>query len=105
MAWRIEYLQSARKSVQKIDPQDRQRIRDYLEQRVATLEDPRQVGRSLKGRLSELWRYRVGEYRILCELRDEACVVLVVVTSRPLSGFPTRPIVGETNEGADYRCG
>jgi mRNA interferase RelE/StbE len=64
--------------VRKIDPAARQRIREYLEQRVANLSDPRQLGNPLKGELASLWRYRVGDYRLICELRDEVLVVLVV---------------------------
>jgi mRNA interferase RelE/StbE len=64
--------------VRKIDPAARQRIREYLEQRVANLSDPRQLGKPLKGELASLWRYRVGDYRLIYELRDEVLVVLVV---------------------------
>ena len=78
MTWRIEYARSTQKDVQKLDRKARQRIRQYLEERVAQLDDPRHLGKPLKGRLSELWRYRVGDYRVICELRDEALVVLVV---------------------------
>ena len=78
MAWTIRYLKSARKEAQKIDPQDRERIRDYMEQRVAGLEDPRQLGEPLKGQLASLWRYRVGDYRLICELRDQELLILVV---------------------------
>jgi mRNA interferase RelE/StbE len=66
------------RQVRKIDPAARQRIREYLEQRVANLGDPRQIGKPLKGELASLWRYRVGDYRLICELRDEALVVLVI---------------------------
>ncbi|WP_018866621.1 MULTISPECIES: type II toxin-antitoxin system RelE/ParE family toxin [unclassified Thioalkalivibrio] len=78
MAWRIEYAHSTRKAVQKLDRKARQRIRQYLEERVAHLDDPRELGKPLKGRLTQLWRYRVGDYRVICELRDESLVVLVV---------------------------
>lgn len=78
MAWTIRYLKSARKEARKIDPQDRERIRDYMEQRVAGLEDPRQLGEPLKGQLASLWRYRVGDYRVICELRDQELVILVI---------------------------
>ena len=54
------------------------RIRDYLRQRIETLDHPRQLGKALKGQLAELWRYRVGDYRLVCELRDEVLVVLVI---------------------------
>lgn len=77
MVWKIEYLQSAQKEARKIDPQARKRIKKYLEHVVA-LEDPRQVGKALKGGLSNLWRYRIGDYRVICELRDDVLIVLVV---------------------------
>ncbi|WP_018954732.1 type II toxin-antitoxin system RelE family toxin [Thioalkalivibrio sulfidiphilus] len=78
MAWTIEYAQSARKSVKGLDPQTRRRIRNYLEQRVAALQDPRGLGAPLKGEFSELWRYRIGDYRVICELKDEMLIVLVL---------------------------
>ncbi|ERS91125.1 MULTISPECIES: type II toxin-antitoxin system RelE family toxin [unclassified Halomonas] len=78
MSWRIEYLASAAKGFRKIDPQQRQRIRAFLEQRVVALEDPRQLGKPLKGELTELWRYRVGDYRVICQIQDDRLVVLVV---------------------------
>lgn len=78
MAWTIEYLKSVQKTVKKIDPQTRQRIREYLEERVASLDDPRQLGKQLKGQFSEFWRYRVGDHRVICEIQDENLVILVV---------------------------
>lgn len=78
MTWRIEYAQSVQKSVKKLDPRVRQRIREYLEHRVAQLDNPRQLGKPLKGEHTELWRYRVGDYRIICDIRDATLVVLVV---------------------------
>jgi len=78
VAWTIRYLKSARKEAQKIDPQARERIREYMEQRVAGLDDPKQLGEPLKGQWASLWRYRVGDYRVICELRDQELVILVV---------------------------
>jgi len=78
VSWRIEYLASAAKGFRKIDPQQRQRIRAFLEQRVVALEHPRQLGKPLKGELTELWRYRVGDYRVICQIQDGRLVVLVV---------------------------
>jgi mRNA interferase RelE/StbE len=49
-----------------------------MEQRVAGLDDPRQLGEPLKGQWASLWRYRVGDYRVVCELRDQELVILVV---------------------------
>lgn len=78
MTWRIELTDEARKQLKKIGHAEAKRIRDYLRQRIETLDDPRQLGKALKGELSELWRYRVGDYRLICELRDEVLVVLVI---------------------------
>lgn len=78
MTWTIRYLKSARKDFEKIPPQHRQRIRKYLESRIAGHHDPRKLGKPLTGRLSNYWRYRIGPYRVICEFRDEVLVVVVV---------------------------
>ena len=79
MAWTIEYARSARKFVEKLNPETRKRIRSFLEERLATLHDPRQIGDALQGaRLGNYWRYRVGDYRIICDLQDTRQVVLVI---------------------------
>ncbi len=59
-----------------MDKQSARRIVDFMGLRIAALDDPRQLGKSLKGELGEFWRYRVGDYRILCEIRDDELVIL-----------------------------
>jgi mRNA interferase RelE/StbE len=77
--WRISYLAAAQKDVRKLDPQVQLRLREFLERRIASLEDPRSVGEALKGsRLGEFWKYRVGDYRIICAIEDGELVILVV---------------------------
>jgi len=79
MAWRIEYDLAVRKTVEKLDRQARDRIRDFLHNRIAKLDDPRQNGKALKGSaLGNFWRYRVGDYRIICDIQDKRLVVLVI---------------------------
>lgn len=81
--WTIEYTETARRHLSKLDKTAARRIVDYMDRRVAVLEDPRSVGKALRGVLGDLWRYRVGEYRIICELRDQQlCVFVVRVGSR-----------------------
>ena len=63
MAWKIEYAESVQKDIRKIDAQQRKRIREFLENKVANLEDPRMLGKALTGSFSGLWRYRIGGYR------------------------------------------
>ena len=58
---------------------DAKRITDFLRTRVATLDDPRSLGEALKGsRLGDFWKYRVGDYRIICDIQDGKLIVLVV---------------------------
>ncbi len=78
MAWTIEYTETARKRLRKFDKQVARQIVDYLDERVAPLRDPSGTGNALVGTLGGLWRYRVGDYRAICELRDGALVVLVL---------------------------
>lgn len=54
-----------------------QRIANYLERRIATLGNPRQVGKALQGR-PRRWIYRVGDYRVICDIQDDRLVALVV---------------------------
>jgi mRNA interferase RelE/StbE len=79
VAWTIEYTESAKKTVRKLEAQDRRRIRTFLEERLAGLADPRSIGDALKGsRLGNLWKYRVGDYRIIADIEDGALKILVV---------------------------
>ena len=78
MTWVIQYLSSVKKDTEKLDPQVKRRIRDFLENRIANLEDPRSIGESLKGKFSEFWKYRVGDYRIICEIKDSELIILTV---------------------------
>ncbi len=78
MAWTIEYTESAKTQLRKLDRQAARRILDYMDERVAVLDEPRTLGKGLRGPLGGLWRYRVGDYRIICDLQDGALRVLVV---------------------------
>ena len=78
MAWNVDFNETAKHQLTKLDRQWQSAILDYLEDRIATLDDPRSRGKPLVGDKKGLWRYRVGDYRILCELRDHELVVLVV---------------------------
>ena len=78
MGWTIEYAESARKPLRKLDHETRARIRAFLEDRLAGMEAPRSVGKALKGPLATLWRYRGGDWRIICRIEDRRLVVLVL---------------------------
>ena len=75
--WRLEYDPDAVRWLRKADPQATRRIRDALTAVVAA-GDPRSRGKALTGPLAGLWRYRVGDYRIICDIQDTRLVVLVL---------------------------
>ena len=78
MAWSIEYDPEALKDLRKLDRAIQREILDYMDTRVATAQDPRHFGRPLRASKFGLWRYRVRDYRIICELQEKRLVVLVV---------------------------
>lgn len=79
MAYRVEFAESAARELKKLDPQHRTRILKFLRDRVAKLDNPRAIGKALKGsQLGEFWRYRVGGFRVICRIEDERVLVLVL---------------------------
>ncbi len=75
MNWTIEYTRTAETQLRKLDPR---RILDYLDDKIAPLENPRSRGKVLVGPLGELWRYRIGDYRVICQIQDNVMRILVV---------------------------
>ena len=83
MTWTIEYTSTARTQLRRLGKQMARRIVDYMDERVARLEDPRSMGKALTGPLGRLWRYRVGDCRVICDIQDGAlCILVVRVGSR-----------------------
>lgn len=78
MAWTIDYTDTAQKQLQKMDKQTARRLLDYMDERIALLQDPRSTGKPLTGPRGGFWRYRVGDYRLICHIKDEVMCVLVV---------------------------
>jgi len=78
LAWQIEFTGAASKQLAKLDRTEARRILRFLRERIETADDPRRLGKALKDQASSLWRYRVGNYRLICELKDDVMVVLVV---------------------------
>jgi mRNA interferase RelE/StbE len=76
--WTIEYDPEAVKDLQKLDRTIQREILDYMDGRIATAESPRKFGKPLRGSKFGLWRYRVRDYRIICQLQDRRLAVLVV---------------------------
>jgi mRNA interferase RelE/StbE len=78
MAWKIEFQKDAEKELSKIDQQQAKRILQYLHERIATEKDPRRFGDGLKSNLAGLWKYRIGDYRVICDIQESVVKVIVV---------------------------
>ena len=78
MAWTVEISNIAERQLRKLDRPVQKRILDWLDDRIEGCKNPRHFGEPLKGDRAGLWRYRVGDYRILCDIQDQKVVVLVL---------------------------
>lgn len=78
MAWRVEVLPAAARELRKLDRKVAQRIGAYLQDVVTSCSHPRERGKALSANRAGLWRYRVGDYRVICDMEDERLLVLVV---------------------------
>ncbi len=79
MAWKIEYSETSIKQLKKLDRKTALRIADFIDKRIAKLENPRLSGKALSGKeLGDYWRYRVGDYRIICEIIDSEIKILIL---------------------------
>ena len=78
MAWTVEVSGFAEKQLRKLDKPIQRRLIDWLEDRIDGCKNPRHFGESLRGEMAGLWRYRVGDYRVMCEIQDQQLVVLAL---------------------------
>ena len=81
MTWAVEFDDGAAKELRKLDRQAQSDILRYFRERIATDEDPRRFGKPLSGELTGLWRYRIRDYRIICNIEVDKLTVLVVRAS------------------------
>lgn len=79
MAFDVEFDPAALKELKKLDRPIQQRLVGFLRQRVARLDNPREIGEALSGAtLGNYWKYRVGDWRIVCDIQDKRIVVRVL---------------------------
>ncbi len=76
--WSVEFSADAARDLRRLDPQVTREILAYLRSRIASDADPRRFGKGLRGEMQGLWRYRVGNYRLICLIEDEKLTVLVL---------------------------
>jgi mRNA interferase RelE/StbE len=78
LTWRIEITRTAEKQIAKLDRVTQKSIQRFLRERLVPAEDPRQWGKPLHGEKRGLWRYRVGDYRLICDIQDEKITVMIL---------------------------
>ena len=78
MAWTVEVSDFAEKQLRKLDRPVQKRLIDWLDDRIEGCKNPRHFGEPLRGDLAGLWRYRVGDFRIICEIQEQRMVVLAL---------------------------
>ena len=78
MGYRVLYRAKARKELEKIDPSARRKLKEWIHNNLEGCENPRSQGRPMKGNHEGEWRYRVGAYRILVEIRDKEVIIMVI---------------------------
>jgi mRNA interferase RelE/StbE len=76
--WKVKLDTHAVKQLKKLNKQVQQRIVKFLQKRVSSSENPRLFGKPLTGHLSNFWRYRVGDHRLICKIKDKEITVLVI---------------------------
>jgi mRNA interferase RelE/StbE len=78
LAWRIEITRTATRQITKLDRRAQKAVQRFLRKRLSIADNPRQWGRALQGEKRGLWRYRVGDYRLISDIQDERVIILVL---------------------------
>lgn len=74
----LYYTKEAKKALKKLDKPILVMVKAWLEKNLTNTDDPRRCGKALKGKYSGYWRYRVGNYRLICEIRDRELVIILI---------------------------
>jgi mRNA interferase RelE/StbE len=78
LAWTVEVSDYAEKQLRKLDKPIQKRLLDWLDDRIEGCKNPRHFGEPLRGELAGLWRYRIGDYRVICEIQEQQLIVLAL---------------------------
>lgn len=76
--WKIEIDKKALKEIAALDKTAQKRIVSFLKDKLAKINNPRSIGEALHGQLKIFWKYRVGDYRIICSNEDRLVTVLIL---------------------------
>lgn len=78
MKYQIVYTHDFVKQFSKLDKQVQLNVNNWIKKHIIQVEDPRIYGKPLQGFLSEYWRYRIGDYRLLVKIIDEKAIIFTI---------------------------
>lgn len=76
--WKVKFSPTADRQFEKLDPSVRRSINRYILQHLVTEGNPKRFGKPLTGNLKEFWRYRIGDYRLICEIQDHKLTIIAL---------------------------
>jgi mRNA interferase RelE/StbE len=83
MAWKVELDPAAERDLDRLDHKVTRRILEFLYERVSRSDNPRSIGGALQGaKFGEFWKYRVGDWRLICKIEDVYLTILVRIRHR-----------------------
>ncbi len=78
MSYKVEYSKTAKKQIKKMDPYIKIMIMNWINKNLVGCNDPREQGKALRGNSENQWRYRVGDYRLICDIVDDRLILLIL---------------------------
>ena len=78
MRYRVESTKTFDKQFKKLDKYTQLLIQRWIMKHLHGCDDPRSIGKALKGKSSGQWRYRIGDYRLICFIEDKKLVILAL---------------------------
>lgn len=76
--YNVELSERFKKEFRKLDKYTQKIIRAWIEKNLVNCKDPRVYGKGLTANRSGQWRYRIGDYRLICVIEDERLVILAL---------------------------
>ena len=78
MTYNLLYSKQAIKDLKKLDPYTKKLIKAWIEKNLLNCTDPRANGKALTANRSGQWRYRIGDYRLICHIDDDKLIILAL---------------------------
>ena len=78
MKYQVIFSESFNKDFKKLDHYTQTMIISWVDKHIDGTENPRSTGKALTNNFKGLWRYRIGDYRLICEIHDKRLIILAL---------------------------